>query len=52
MFLHALIVFTIFCVKRSCFVTTDGISITLNSVHVFDVTKEAFINSILWNYSQ
>ena len=45
--LHALIVFAIFCVKISCFVTTDGTSIKLNSVDIYDITKETFINFIL-----
>ena len=49
---HVLIVFAIFCVKRSCFFTTDGISITLNSVDVYDIAKETFITSTLWNYLQ
>ena len=50
--LCALIVFAIFCIERSCFVTADEISIALNSVDVYDVTKKTFINSTLWNYSQ
>ena len=49
--LRALIIFAFF-VKRSCFVTTDGISIILNSVYVYDITEETFINSTLWTYSQ
>ena len=47
--LHALIVFAIFYVKRSYFVTTDGISIPLNSVYVYDITRKT---STLWTYSQ
>ena len=35
--LHALIVFAIFYVKRSYFVTTDGISIPLNSFDVITI---------------
>ena len=49
---HTLIVFAIFCVKKSRFVTKDGISITLNSVYVYDVTKETLTNSTLWTYLQ
>ena len=37
--LHRLTVFAIFCIKRSCFVTADGISITFNSVDVYDITR-------------
>lgn len=50
-FLCALIFLLFFVLKKSCFVTTDRISITLNSVDVYDIIKETFINSTLWNSS-
>ena len=50
--LRIAVIFATFCVKRSCFITPDGISITLRTADVYDTNYENFINSTLWVYSK